>query len=136
MPWAEQRLGAERLRGSYAWRSLKEAGATLALGSDFPIENPDVIAGLYAAITRQDARGWPEGGWYPEQRLTPLEALEGFTVGAAWAEHAEGRRGRLAPGMDADFVALSEDPVEGPPTALVEARVLATVVGGREVFRA
>ena len=136
MPWAEQRLGAERLRGSYAWRSLKEAGATLALGSDFPIENPDVIAGLYAAITRQDARGWPEGGWYPEQRLSPQEALEGFTVGAAWAEHAEARRGRLVPGMDADFVALSEDPVEGPAAALVEARVLATVVAGAEVFRA
>nr|WP_153866729.1 MULTISPECIES: amidohydrolase [Myxococcaceae] len=136
MPWAVQRLGPERLKGAYAWRSLKEAGAVLALGSDFPIENPDVLPGLYAAITRQDARGLPAGGWYPEQRLSPLEALEGFTVGAAYAEHAEGRRGRLVPGMDADFVALSEDPVEGPPRALVEARVLATVVAGAEVFRA
>ncbi len=134
MRWAEARLGAERLRGSYAWRSLKGAGACLALGSDFPIENPDVLAGLYAARTRQDASGWPEGGWYPEERLTGEEALEGFTVGPAWASFAEGRRGRLAPGLDADFVALSVDPVEDPAAGLVDARVLRTVVAGAEVY--
>ncbi|SEM63870.1 hypothetical protein SAMN05444354_12034 [Stigmatella aurantiaca] len=136
MGWAEARLGRERLAGSYAWRSLKDAGACLALGSDFPIENPDVLAGLYAARTRQDAAGWPEGGWWPQERLTAEEALEGFTVGPAWASFAEGRRGRLMPGMDADFVALSVDPVEGPAAALREAKVLATVVAGAEVFRA
>ncbi|RKH22278.1 amidohydrolase [Corallococcus praedator] len=136
MRWARTRLGSERLKGAYAWRSLKDAGAHLALGSDFPIENPDVLAGLYAARTRQDAKGWPEGGWYPEERLSATESLEGFTVGPAWASFEEVRRGRLKPGMDADFVALSEDPVEGPAAALVEARVLATVVAGAEVFRA
>ena len=136
MGWAEARLGRARLTGSYAWRSLKDAGAYLALGSDFPIENPDVLAGLYAARTRQDAAGRPEGGWLPHERLTAQEALEGFTVGPAWASFAEGRRGRLVPGMDADFVALSVDPVEHPAAALVDARVLATVVAGVEVFRA
>jgi predicted amidohydrolase YtcJ len=136
MGWAESRLGRERLAGSYAWRSLKDAGACLALGSDFPIENPDVLAGLYAARTRQDAAGWPEGGWWPQERLTAEEALEGFTVGPAWASFAEARRGRLMPGMDADFVALSVDPVDGPAAALREAKVLATVVAGAEVFRA
>lgn len=136
MPWAEARLGRERLRGSYAWRSLKEAGANLALGSDFPIENPDVLAGLYAARTRQDAAGRPEGGWLPEEALSGYEALEGFTRGPAWASFEEARRGGLAPGQDADFVALSVDPVEGPAKALVDAQVLATVVAGVEVYRA
>jgi predicted amidohydrolase YtcJ len=136
MGWAEARLGRARLEGAYAWRSLREAGAHLALGSDFPIENPDVLAGLYAARTRQDAAGRPEGGWLPHERLTAEEALEGFTVGPAWAAFAEGRRGRLAPGMDADFVALSVDPVEEPAAALVDARVVATVVAGAEIFLA
>jgi predicted amidohydrolase YtcJ len=136
MGWAEARLGAKRLEGAYAWKSLKEAGAVLALGSDFPIENPDVLAGLYAARTRQDAKGWPEGGWWPHERLSAAESLEGFTVGPAWASFEEARRGRLKPGLDADFVALSADPLEGPAPALVDARVLATVVAGVEVFRA
>jgi hypothetical protein len=135
MGWAEERLGAERLKGAYAWRSLKEAGAVLALGSDFPIENPDVLAGLYAARTRQDASGKPEGGWQPQEKLTGQEALEGFTVGPAWASFAEERRGRLVEGMDADFTVLSVDPVEDEPKALGAAKVVATVVEGREVYR-
>ncbi|MBM7119305.1 amidohydrolase [Archangium primigenium] len=136
MGWAEARLGAERLVGAYAWESLRRAGAVLALGSDFPIENPDVLAGLYAARTRQDAAGRPEGGWRPEERLTAERALEGFTGGPAWASFAEERRGRLAVGRDADFTALSVDPVEDDARALVDARVVATVVDGREVYRA
>ncbi|WP_375770399.1 amidohydrolase [Archangium gephyra] len=135
MGWAEARLGAERLKGAYAWKSLKEAGAVLALGSDFPIENPDVLAGLYAARTRQDAAGKPEGGWQPQERLTGQEALEGFTVGPAWASFAEARRGRLVEGMDADFTVLSVDPVSDEAKALVDATVVATVVDGREVHR-
>ncbi|WP_257462368.1 amidohydrolase [Archangium lipolyticum] len=135
MGWAEARLGAERLKGAYAWRSLKEAGAVLALGSDFPIENPDVLAGLYAARTRQDGGGRPEGGWQPQERLTGEEALEGFTVGPAWASFAERRRGRLVEGMDADFTVLSVDPVTDEPKKLVDAKVVATVVDGREVHR-
>ncbi|WNG43779.1 amidohydrolase [Archangium minus] len=136
MGWAEARLGAERLKGAYAWKSLKEAGAVLALGSDFPIENPDVLAGLYAARTRQDAAGKPEGGWQPQERLSGEEALEGFTVGPAWASFAEARRGRLMEGMDADFTVLSVDPVLDEPRKLVDAKVVATVVDGREVYRA
>ncbi|NTX65133.1 amidohydrolase [Myxococcus sp. CA051A] len=136
MPWAEARVGAERIRGAYAWQRLKASGAVLALGSDFPVERPDVLAGLYAARTRQDARGTPEGGWYADQRLSGEEALEGFTVGAAYASFAEARRGRLQPGMDADFVALSVDPVDAPVAELPGAQVRLTVVGGDEVFRA
>ena len=136
MPWAERRVGAERIRGAYAWRAVKEAGAPLAFGSDFPVERPDVLLGLYAARTRQDVEGQPAGGWYPAQRLSGEEALEGFTVGAAWAAFAEKERGRLMPGMDADFVALSVDPVEDPAAALPGAQVRLTVVAGREVYRA
>jgi predicted amidohydrolase YtcJ len=136
MPWAQARVGADRLRGAYAWQRLKAAGATLALGSDFPVEQPDMLAGLYAARTRQDASGQPPGGWLPDQRLSGQEALEGFTVGNAYASFAEDRRGRLQPGMDADFVVLSVDPVGGQPAELLTGQVRLTVVGGAEVYRA
>ncbi|WP_224247422.1 amidohydrolase [Hyalangium gracile] len=135
MPWAEVRVGPERVLGAYAWQRLKAAGAPLALGSDFPVERPDMLAGLYAARTRQDAAGQPPGGWFPDQRLSGEEALEGFTAGNAYASFAEKERGRLVPGMDADFVVLSVDPVEAEPTALLTARVLLTVVAGSEAYR-
>jgi predicted amidohydrolase YtcJ len=136
MPWAQARVGPERIRGAYAWQRLKAAGAMLALGSDFPVERPDMLAGLYAARTRQDAAGQPPGGWLADQRLSGEEALEGFTVGAAYASFSEKVRGRLQPGMDADFVALSVDPVEAQPSELLTASVRLTVVGGTEVFTA
>jgi predicted amidohydrolase YtcJ len=136
MPWAQTRLGPERIRGAYAWQRLKAAGAPLALGSDFPVERPDMLAGIYAARTRQDAAGQPPGGWFPDQRLSGEETLEGFTVGNAYASFAENLRGRLQPGMDADFVALSVDPVDAQPTDLLTAQVRLTVVGGAEVYTA
>jgi predicted amidohydrolase YtcJ len=136
MPWAETRVGPERIRGAYAWKRLKAAGATLALGSDFPVERPDMLAGLYAARTRQDAAGQPPGGWHPDQRLGGEEALEGFTVGNAYASFAEDLRGRLQRGMDADFVALSVDPVDAQPSDLLTAQVRLTVVGGDAVYNA
>lgn len=136
MPWAETRVGPERIKGAYAWQRLKAAGATLALGSDFPVERPDMLAGLYAARTRQDAAGQPPGGWFPDQRLSGEEALEGFTVGNAYASFAEDLRGRLKPGMDADFVALSVDPVDAQPADLLTAQVRLTVVGGDAVYNA
>lgn len=136
MPWAETRVGPERIRGAYAWQRLKASGAVLALGSDFPVERPDILGGLYAARTRQDAQGQPQAGWYADQRLSGQEALEGFTVGAAYASFSEDRRGRLQPGMDADFVALSVDPVDAPVAELPKGQVLLTVVDGKEVYRA
>lgn len=135
MPWAEARLGKERLKGAYAWRTLLESGAKLAFGSDFPVEEPDPLLGLYAARTRQDASGKPEGGWTPEERLSGEQALEAFTAGAAYAAFAEDRLGVLKPGMEADFVALTVDPVEAPPRELLGGKVLLTVMGGREVYR-
>ncbi|MCP3100974.1 amidohydrolase [Myxococcus sp. K15C18031901] len=136
MPWAETRVGEARIQGAYAWQRLKHAGARLTLGSDFPVERPDVLLGLYAARTRQDAHGAPEGGWHADQRLSGEEALEGFTTNAAYASFAEARRGRLQPGLDADFVALSVDPVDAPVAELPRAQVRLTVVGGDETYRA
>jgi predicted amidohydrolase YtcJ len=136
MPWAAARLGEDRLAFAYAWRSVLDTGAHVAFGSDFPIEKPDPLLGLYAARTRQDANGEPSGGWHPEQRVTGLEALAGFTTGAAYASFAEERRGMIKEGFDADFVGLSVDPVEAPPKELLSAKVMLTVVDGTDVFRA
>lgn len=135
MRWAEQRLGPKRITYAYAWKSLLDAGAHLAFGSDFPVEDPNPLLGLYAARTRQDANGNPPGGWLPEQRLDGEQALRAFTVGAAYASFAEESRGMLRPGMDADFVALSVDPVDDPPAKLLSGKALLTVVAGRVTYR-
>jgi predicted amidohydrolase YtcJ len=133
MRWAEERLGAARLAGAYAWRAL--GADALALGSDFPVEPADPRLGLYAARTRQDARGEPAGGWVPDQRLDARSALAGFTSGAAFAAHEEGARGGLAPGMFADLTVRAVDPLACAPAELLEARVLMTVIEGEVVFR-
>lgn len=130
MTWAQARLGPERVAFAYAWRSVLDSGATLAFGSDFPIEAPDPLLGLYAARTRQDAHGRPGGGWHPEQRLSGEEALHAFTTGPAYASFAEKDRGVLKFGMDADFTVVSVDPVGDDAKALLGAKVLLTVVGG------
>ncbi|MBI3185316.1 MAG: amidohydrolase [Myxococcales bacterium] len=135
MPWAEARVGKERVLGAYAWKSLLEAGAHLAFGSDFPVEEANPLLGIYAARTRQNLAGEPTGGWMPLERISGEQALAAFTVGAAYASFAEERRGKLAPGFDADFVALTVDPVEGEPGELARARVLRTVVAGEVVYR-
>ncbi len=135
MPWAERRVGKERIAFAYAWKSLLDAGAHLAFGSDFPVEDANPLLGLYAARTRQDASGNPPGGWLPQERLDGEQALRGFTTGAAYASFAEKVRGMLRPGMDADFVALSVDPVEGPPRDLLTGKVLLTVVAGKVAYQ-
>ncbi|MBI3844353.1 MAG: amidohydrolase [Planctomycetes bacterium] len=134
MPWAEARLGHERARGAYAWRSLLQSGAQLAFGSDFPVESVSPLFGLYAAITRQDETGKPAGGWFADQNLTPAEALAGFTSGAAFAAFEEADGGTIALGKRADLTALSADPLTANPRELRTARVIATVVRGRVVF--
>lgn len=136
MPWAEARLGKERLTHAYAWRAVLDAKVPLAFGSDFPVEHPNPLLGLYAARTRQDATGAPAGGWTPSQKLSGAEALRAFTEGGAFASHAEGRRGRLSEGFDADFTVLPVDPVDDPPGGLLSAKVLLTVVRGVDVYRA
>lgn len=134
MPWAQARVGADRLRGAYAWRRLLDSGARLALGSDFPVERVDPLLGIHAAVARQDASGEPEGGWLPDQRLTLAEALDGFTRGAAFAGHAETAVGTLEVGRRADFVVLSMDPHQVRGRALLAIKVKSTWVDGRKVW--
>ncbi len=123
----------DRSRLAYAWRTLLDSGAVLAFGSDCPVEPIDPLPGLYAAVTRRRADGTPPGGWHPEQRLTPLEALRAYTLGSAYAAGEESIKGSLSAGKVADFIVLSEDPMAGPPELLLKTRVEATVVGGRVV---
>ena len=136
MPWAEDRLGPQRINGAYAWRKLRDSGARLALGSDFPVELVDPRLGLYAATTRADAAGLPRGGWHPEDKLTAYEALRGFTLDAAYAGFAESEVGSLAPGKRADFVVLAQDPLSVPPASLRDLTVRSTWVDGRRVYEA
>ena len=134
MPWAEARLGRARLADAYAWRRFLQSRVHLALGSDFPIESADPRLGLFAAVTRQDLAGNPPGGWLPDQKLTPLEALRGFTSGAAWAAFMEHEVGRLMPGLRADFVLLDADPLAAPASGIPRIKVLSTWVDGTPVF--
>ena len=136
-PWAEARLGKERVKGSYAWRTLLKAGARLAGGSDFPVESEEPLLGIYAAVTRQETTGKPPGGWRMEEALTRAEALRLFTADNAYAEFAEKRRGRIEPGFDADFTVLDRDVFSAatPASEIPKARVRMTVVGGEIVYR-
>ena len=124
-----------RLELGESWRRFLEANVRLALGSDFPVESADPRLGLYAAVTRQDLDGEPPGGWLPDQKLTPVEALRGFTTDAAWAAFMENEVGRLAPGLRADFVLLESDPLSVPAGELPKIRVLSTWVDGAPVYR-
>jgi predicted amidohydrolase YtcJ len=135
MPWAQDRVGAHRIPGAYAWRQLRDSGTRLALGSDFPVESVDPRLGLFAAATRTDAEGKPAGGWLPQEKLTAFEALRGFTLDAAYAGFAEDEVGSLEVGKHADFVVLTQDPLAVDPAQLRDLTVQATYVDGREVYR-
>jgi len=109
MNMAEDRIGKDRIRGAYAWRKLLDQGTVIASGSDFPVELVNPFHGLYAAVTRQDRQGMPEGGWYPGESLTREEALHSFTLGAAYAAFREDSLGSLQPGKWADFILIDRD---------------------------
>ncbi len=134
MYWAEARLGAERAKGAYAWRTVLNAGGRLALGSDFPVEDVNPFFGLLAAVTRQDQKGWPAGGWHPTERLTLAEAIRGFTSDAAYAAFEENSRGTIEPGKLADLTIVEGDLFTMPATKLHKAKVRYTVVGGKVVY--
>jgi predicted amidohydrolase YtcJ len=135
MRWAEDRLGAQRLFGAYAWQRLRQAGARLAFGSDFPVERVDPMLGIYAAVTRQDLEGEPPGGWLPDQRVTAEVAVSGFTIDAAWAGFAEDEVGSLEVGKRADFVVLDRNLFEIEPADIPDTKVLATYLDGQAVYR-
>ncbi len=134
MPWAQERLGSERIAGAYAWRRLKNSGARLAGGSDFPVESENPLLGFYAAVTRQDLDGKPPGGWRPQERLTRKEALALFTSDAAYAAFEEDRRGRIAPGFEADLTVFARDPMTVPEREIPRIPVVLTLVGGKVAY--
>jgi predicted amidohydrolase YtcJ len=132
---AEQRVGHERIKGAYAWRSFLAQGSRIACGSDFPVESPNPFFGIHAAVTRQDAGGQPIAGWYPEQAMSLKEAFRCFTLDAAWAGHQENVLGSLEPGKWADFIVIDRDLFKMPTYDIYKTAVLETWVGGRPVFK-
>ena len=135
MRWVEKRIGADRVRGSYAWRRFLSMGLPIPNGSDFPVEDPNPLWGFHASVTRQDHEGNPPGGWMPDQRMTRGEALKSWTINGAYAAFEEHEKGSITPGKLADFILLSDDIMEIPPEKILQTRVTMTVLGGEVVYR-
>jgi hypothetical protein len=133
--WAEKRIGPERIKTTYAFRSLLDAGAHLAFGSDWTVAPIDPILGIYAAVTRRTLDGKHPGGWVPEQKIAVEEALRAYTAGNAYGVFAESTRGKLAPGHLADLVLLDQDLTAIRPEAIERVQVLGTIIGGKVVFQ-
>jgi predicted amidohydrolase YtcJ len=134
MNMAEDRIGRERLKGAYAWRTFLDQGTHIAGGSDFPVESPNPFFGLHSAVTRTDHAGRPTGGWHAEQAMTLAEAFRAFTLDAAYADHAEQSIGSLEPGKWADFILVDRDPFTGKPADLWKTQVEQTWVAGEQVY--
>jgi predicted amidohydrolase YtcJ len=134
MNWALARLGPQRARYSYAWKSFLENGVWLAFGTDYPVEPITPFRGLYAAVTRKNEAGTAE--YFPQEKLTMDQAIAAYTTGSAYAQFAERDKGLLQPGMWADFVIFDRDITRVPPAQILHTRVLRTVVGGKAVFEA
>jgi hypothetical protein len=135
--WAEERIGPERILGAYAWRSLREAHAALTFNSDNPGSDHDIFYGMHSAITRQDKDQLPEGGWYPEQRLTSDETIRAYTNWSAYASFREDDTGIIDTGRWADLTVFDIDPfilAEESPGDLLSGRILMTIVDGRIVY--
>jgi hypothetical protein len=132
MAWAEQRLGHDRARYSYAWKSFLDHGVPLAFGTDYPVEPITPFRGVYAAVTRENEAGTQS--YFPEEKLTIAQALYAYTQGSAYAEFSEGYKGILQPGMVADFVVLDRDLTKIPPHDILGTKVLRTVVAGHPTY--
>lgn len=132
--WVEDRVGPERVKLAYAWRSFVDISTRICLGTDWPVETLDPRVGLYESVTRQGLDGNPPGGRWPEESLTIDEALRGYTIDAAFAEFSEDRKGTITPGKLADFVVLAEDPSAIEPSKLLTMEVLATMVEGQTTY--
>ena len=139
MRWMEQRIGA-RSRWAYAFRTLEQAGVPLSFGSDWPGTNAawytaDPIIGMWAATTRQTLEGKPEGGWFPEERVSLVTALQAYTSGNAWAEGRENEKGTLLPRQLADLAVWDRNPLSAPPETLKDRKIMLTILGGRVVYQ-
>ena len=134
MAWATDRLGTERAKYAYAWRSMLTHGIPLAFGTDYPVESINPFRGLYSAITRQNEAG--RQTFQPQEKLTIQEAIYAYTQGSAFAEFRETRLGRLEPSYLADFIVLDRDLLTATPQEVLHTRVLQTVLGGKTVYTA
>ena len=136
MPWAQSRLGPDRVRGAYAWRALLDTGITIANGTDAPVEAVNSLRTFHAAITRENEMNQPSGGWYPRQRMTRREALKSMTIWAARANFMDDVAGSITPGKYADFTVVDRDLMIAEPETIMATRVLATYSGGKPVYEA
>jgi predicted amidohydrolase YtcJ len=135
MYWAEKRIGAARMQGAYAYRSLLDECGIFALGTDFPVENINPMYTLYAAVARKDLKGFPEGGFMMNEAVTRKQAIWGMTSWAAYSNFEETEKGQIAPGMYADFVVLSNDPLACRTEEIPDIAVLETWSGGKQVYK-
>ena len=136
MNMAEDRIGAERLKGAYAWRSFLDQGSRVVSGSDFPVELAAPFDGIHAAVTRQNKANQPKGGWIAEEAMSIKETMRSFSIDAAWAAHQEDKLGGLTPGKWADFILLDQDIYHIAPEDLWKTQVLETWLAGKQVFKA
>ena len=132
---AEHRVGPQRIKGAYAWRTFLDQGSKIACGSDFPVESPNPFEGLHAAVTRQNNAGVPAGGWYKNQAMTMNEAFRCFTLDAAYAANQENVIGSLEPGKWADFILIDRDIFKVAPEQIGKTVVLQTWMGGKRVYK-
>jgi predicted amidohydrolase YtcJ len=136
----EERIGRERARGAYAFERIRQSGAVLCFGTDWPgtsaSEYPiNPMLGLYAAVTRKSVTGHPEGGWFPEERVSLEDALRAYTLGSAYASFEDDLKGSIEPGKLADLAVLSKNLFAVAPEELLTTEVVCTIVGGKIVYR-
>jgi len=134
MRWAEDRVGPSRIRGAYAWQSLLATGVVIPNGTDAPVEQVNPMITFHSAVTREDATGWPSGGWYPEQRMTRDEALRSMTIWPAYAAFQDQVMGSITPGKYADFTVLDQDIMTVPASDILKTQVVATYIGGKAAY--
>jgi predicted amidohydrolase YtcJ len=137
MGFVEARVGPHRMKGAYAWKSLLDSGAIIPASSDtpaFPVDYANPLWGIYAAVTRQDNDGQPPGGFYPDERVSRMDALKMYTISAAYAGFEEGIKGTLSPGKLADITILSRDILSIPAKEILKTEVLMTLVGGKVAY--
>jgi predicted amidohydrolase YtcJ len=135
MRWAEQRVGPDRIQGAYAWATMQKNGVHLAFGTDYDVEPINPMRGLYACVTRELPDGGPQGGWQPQEKISLDDCIRAYTLGSAYAQFEEGKKGALKIGQYADFIILSSDLTKVPPSEYTKTQVLRTIVGGRTVYQ-
>ena len=132
--FAEKRIGQQRCKGAYAWQRLLDADAKVAFGTDYPVEPICPLEGLYAAVTRKDRAGEPGDGWFPRQKMSMEKAIELYTLGSAYAEFMEDRKGMIRNGYLGDVVIFNDDLMTIPHDKIMSAKVDYTIVGGNIVY--